>query len=605
MPGVLHGGRKSVRLALAGTVALISLGAPMAALAVTPPASTGTIAVGSDPSGVLFSPDSTTAYVANFAASTVSVIDTATQQVTQTIALAANSFPQEMALSKDGTSLYVDGTANSSVSVIDTATDAVTHTIPVGVDPEGIAVSPDGSTVYVVNSIIFGSFDGSVSIIDAATDTVTNTIGVGPSPYGVAVSPDGASVYVVNSNSTANAAGSVSVIDAGTGAITSTIPVGIDATQVAITPDGATAYVVNGADSSVSVITTATRTVTATLSVGPTPHGIAISPDGSTAYITNSTVGTMSIIDVASETVLPGSVNVGSTPVGVAISPDSKTAYITNNGTSTVTVLDTGLGVPVVSTDPTDQQTLIGSAATFTVAATGLPTPTVRWQLSTDSGAHFADIAGATALTYTTPVAAATDDGNQYRAVFTNSFGNATSAAATLTVVAAPTVTLDPADQQVSTGATATFTATASGMPAPTVQWQLSTNGGATFADIPGAIGANYTTATTAAADDGNEYRAVFTNTAGNATSTAATLTVVGAPTTPPASTMPPASTTPPAPTTSTAPIPSTAPTTPAAGTGALAMTGANVAGETGVAIALLLGGAGAMWLGRKRSRAH
>jgi len=54
--------------------------------------------------------------------------------------------------------------------------------------------------------------------------------------------------------------------------------------------------------------------------------------------------------------------------------------------------------------------------------------------LSTDGGASWADIGGATSGSYTTPTLTAGDDGNQYRAVWTNTEGSATSSAATLTM---------------------------------------------------------------------------------------------------------------------------------------------------------------------------
>ena len=62
-----------------------------------------------------------------------------------------------------------------------------------------------------------------------------------------------------------------------------------------------------------------------------------------------------------------------------------------------------------------------------------------------------------------------------------------------------------------ATGSTATFTAAASGSPTPTVQWQVSTNGGASFTDIVGATSTTYSF-TVAAADNGKRFRAVFTN---------------------------------------------------------------------------------------------
>src|SRR5262249_12841588 len=58
-------------------------------------------------------------------------------------------------------------------------------------------------------------------------------------------------------------------------------------------------------------------------------------------------------------------------------------------------------------------------------------TPTVRWQVST--GGIFTDIPGATATTYSF-TAAASQNGNQYRAVFSNSAGQAITSAATLTI---------------------------------------------------------------------------------------------------------------------------------------------------------------------------
>ena len=90
----------------------------------------------------------------------------------------------------------------------------------------------------------------------------------------------------------------------------------------------------------------------------------------------------------------------------------------------------------------------------------------------------------------------------------------------------APTVTLQPANATQEPGDTATFTSTASGDPTPTVQWQLSTDGGSSWGDIGGATASSYTTSTLLLSDDQNQYRAVWTNSEGTATSNAATLTM-------------------------------------------------------------------------------
>jgi hypothetical protein len=180
---------------------------------------------------------------------------------------------------------------------------------------------------------------------------------------------------------------------------------------------------------------------------------------------------------------------------------------------------------PVITTHPTSQTVAPGSTATFTAAATGNPTPMVQWQVSTDGGTSFSDISGATSTTYSF-VAAASDHGKQFRAVFTNSAGSATTNAATLTIVGSgPAIVTHPTNQTVAPGTTATFTASATGSPTPSVQWQVSVNGGASFSDISGATSTTYSFTATAA-DNGKQFRAVFTNTGGTATSNAATLTV-------------------------------------------------------------------------------
>jgi uncharacterized repeat protein (TIGR01451 family)/uncharacterized repeat protein (TIGR02543 family) len=82
-----------------------------------------------------------------------------------------------VAVTPDGAFVYVTNQNSDTVSVIDTASNTVTDTIPVGAQPFGVAVTPDGAFVYVANN---GST--TVSVIDTASNTVTATIPVGISP---------------------------------------------------------------------------------------------------------------------------------------------------------------------------------------------------------------------------------------------------------------------------------------------------------------------------------------------------------------------------------------------------------------------------------------
>jgi hypothetical protein len=90
----------------------------------------------------------------------------------------------------------------------------------------------------------------------------------------------------------------------------------------------------------------------------------------------------------------------------------------------------------------------------------------------------------------------------------------------------APAITGQPAAQSVNVGQAATFTAAASGTPTPTVQWQSAAPGTSTFANISGATTTTLTVSNTTAAQNGTQYRAVFTNSAGSATTNPALLTV-------------------------------------------------------------------------------
>jgi hypothetical protein len=184
------------------------------------------------------------------------------------------------------------------------------------------------------------------------------------------------------------------------------------------------------------------------------------------------------------------------------------------------------------SAQPADQAVTAGSAAAFIVAATGAPTPTLQWQRSTDNGATWSDIAAATDVTYNTGLTTLAQNGERYRALASNGAGNATSNAALLTVNPAPqppAITAQPSNQSVTEPAVASFTAAASGVPTPSWQWQLSTDNGASWANINGATAASYTTSATSLADSGKRYRAVASNASGNINSNAALLTVSAA----------------------------------------------------------------------------
>lgn len=92
---------------------------------------------------------------------------------------------------------------------------------------------------------------------------------------------------------------------------------------------------------------------------------------------------------------------------------------------------------PALTTQPSSQSAVVGGDVTFTAAASGTPTPTVQWQSAPVATSTFTDIAGATSNTLTVSDAQLAITGTQYRAVYTNSAGSATSNVAVLTVTPA------------------------------------------------------------------------------------------------------------------------------------------------------------------------
>ncbi|WP_406505454.1 immunoglobulin domain-containing protein [Streptomyces sp. NBC_01602] len=181
---------------------------------------------------------------------------------------------------------------------------------------------------------------------------------------------------------------------------------------------------------------------------------------------------------------------------------------------------------PVITGQPKDRTVNPGEDATFTATASGKPAPTVQWQRRSGDNAAWVDIPGATTGTYTLSKATSADNGSQFRAVFTNTAGKTATQSATLTVNTPPVITEQPENRRVNPGGDATFTAAASGKPAPTVQWQRRSGDNAAWTDIPGATTGTYTLSKATRADNRSQYRAVFTNTAGTATTQTATLTV-------------------------------------------------------------------------------
>ncbi|MDF9827773.1 autotransporter-associated beta strand protein/T5SS/PEP-CTERM-associated repeat protein [Ereboglobus sp. PH5-10] len=139
---------------------------------------------------------------------------------------------------------------------------------------------------------------------------------------------------------------------------------------------------------------------------------------------------------------------------------------------------------PAITTQPSNQSVIEGQNATFTVAATGKPTPTFQWQSAPAGSNTWGDISGATFAAYTAAAATTAQNGMQYRCVASNGINpDATSATAILTVTSKAVADAQTLKNQLE--APGTGTVTVSG----TVD--LSLVGGATLAPGKTIVGAD------------------------------------------------------------------------------------------------------------------
>ncbi|MCX8518314.1 MAG: DUF1566 domain-containing protein [Rhodoferax sp.] len=199
---------------------------------------------------------------------------------------------------------------------------------------------------------------------------------------------------------------------------------------------------------------------------------------------------------------------------------DSGAAYsvVVSNSTGTATSNQATLTVtltpvaPAIGTQPAALTVATGQTASFSVEATGTQPLAYQWKK------NGTDIPGATASTHSTPATAIGDNGAVFTVVVSNSAGTVTSSSAMLTV-AAVVISTQPAAQTVVVGQAASFSVTATGTGPLSYQWKK--NG----INI-GINSSTYTTSATAIGDNKAVFTVVVSNSAGEVTSSNATLTV-------------------------------------------------------------------------------
>jgi YVTN family beta-propeller protein len=202
--------------------------------------------------------------------------------------------------------LYIPDAFTDSVLIIDGNTTLETGKIAQAGQPGDVVLSPDHSTLYAAVFPLKGSTTGSIAVISTATQTITNTIPLPDAyPQWLAISPDGATLWVVNSLQTYSSAGGIDsllAIDTASGTVKATLQPPVfnegDVGRPVVSPDGFTVYVPVFSGFQTFDTTTLQAgyliNVPLALLTAPPPHAV-FSPDGRYLYAAN--YSSVSIID--------------------------------------------------------------------------------------------------------------------------------------------------------------------------------------------------------------------------------------------------------------------------------------------------------------------
>jgi len=244
-------------------------------------------------------------------------------QVVDRAGVVTQTLPQRaafigLAISPDGATLYASGGNRDLVYAYRWAADSavladslVLRATSPDSDgtryPAGLALAADGRTMYVAENLA-----DSLAVVDVASKQVTQRLATGPYPYAVAVTPDG-TVFVSNwGASTLSVFTPAPGARAGGARLVAAAPVAVarHPSAIALSANGYRLFAASGSTDRVTVIDTRTRTVVATLldpppagpGEGSTPNALALSADGTRLFAAESDANAVAVFDLSANT---------------------------------------------------------------------------------------------------------------------------------------------------------------------------------------------------------------------------------------------------------------------------------------------------------------
>ncbi len=283
------------------------------------------VETGGRPVDLVLSPDGGTVYVKS--TRQLMAVDAASWTWRQGIDYPGHGAAMHgIAVSKDGSHVYVTGAVDElydfAVATDGTMSFSRTISLLTNTAPCGVALSPDGMTAYVCLSL-----NNVLAVVDLSSGTVSQEISVGVAPWDVVLSSDGNTAYVSDWGGRHPEEGDLTALSTGT-------PVVVDERGIAS----------SGAVSFVSLLLSME---TAQVPTGLHPSDLELSQDGNTLYVVAANSDTVTVIDTPTKTVKE-TVQVrpdpmlpfGSAANGLVLSRDSKTLYVANGGNNAIAVVE-------------------------------------------------------------------------------------------------------------------------------------------------------------------------------------------------------------------------------------------------------------------------